>query len=78
MENKKYNFSILIFNIQSKHNVKSIINPALSFDFDKILQQFYSNKKNKAVINEKFFVFENLEELKEYIKKIIFLYGVLK
>ena len=70
MENKKYNFSILIFNIQSKHNVKSIINSALSFDCDKILiigkdkkvlQQFYSNEKNKTVINEKFIVFENLK-----------------
>ena len=78
MENKKYNFSILIFNIQSKHNVKSIINTALTFDCDKILiigkdkkvlQQFYSNEKNKEVINEKFIVFENLDELKEYIKK---------
>ena len=86
MENKKYNFSILIFNIQSKHNVKSIINSALSFDCDKILiigkdkkvlQQFYSNEKNKTVIDEKFIVFENLEELKEYIKKNnIFVCGV--
>ena len=78
MEKKKYNFSVLIFNIQSKHNVKSIINTALSFNCDKILiigkdkkvlQQFYSNEKNQKIINEKFIVFNNLEELKEYIKK---------
>ena len=34
-KSKKYNFSVLIYNIQSKHNVKSIINTALSFDCDK-------------------------------------------
>ena len=38
MEKEKYNFSVLIFNIQSKHNVKSIINTALSFNCDKILK----------------------------------------
>ena len=78
MENKKYNFSVLIFNIQSKPNVKSIINTALSFNCDKILiigkdkkvlQQYYSNEKNQNIINEKFIVFNTLEELKEYIKK---------
>ena len=78
MEKEKYNFSVLIFNIQSKHNVKSIINTALSFNCDKILiigkdkkvlQQYYSNEKNKEIINEKFIVFNDLEELKEYVKK---------
>ena len=72
------NFSVLIYNIQSKHNVKSIINTALSFNCDKILiigkdkkvlQQYYSNEKNQNIINEKFIVFNTLEELKEYIKK---------
>ena len=86
MENKKYNFSVLIFNIQSKHNVKSIINTALSFNCDKILiigkdkkvlQQFYSNEKNQSIINEKFVIFNGLEELKEYIKKNnIFVCGI--
>ena len=75
---KKYNFSVLIYNIQSKHNVKSIINTALSFDCDKILiigkdkkvlQNYYSNEKNKSIINEKFIIFNNLEELKEYTTK---------
>ena len=86
MENKKYNFSVLIFNIQSKHNVKSIINTSLSFNCDKILiigkdkkvlQQFYSNEKNQLIINEKFLIFNDLEELKEYIKKNnIFVCGI--
>ena len=75
---KKYNFSVLIYNIQSKHNVKSIINTALSFDCDKILiigkdkkvlQNYYSNEKNQSIINEKFIIFSNLDELKEYITK---------
>ena len=86
MEKEKYNFSVLIFNIQSKHNVKSIINTALSFNCDKILiigkdkkvlQQYYSNEKNQNIINEKFIVFNTLEELKEYIKKNnIFVCGI--
>ena len=86
MENKNYNFSVLIFNIQSKHNVKSIINAALSFNCDKILiigkdkkvlQQYYLNENNKNIINEKFIIFNNLEDLKEYIKKNnIFVCGV--
>ena len=78
MENKKSKFSVLIFNIQSKHNVKAIINSALSFNCDKILiigkekkvlQQYYSNENNKSIINDKFIIFNNLDELKEYIKK---------
>ena len=77
-KSKKYNFSVLIYNIQSKHNVKSIINTALSFDCDKILiigkdkkvqQNYYSNEKNQSIINEKFIIFSNLDELKEYITK---------
>ena len=86
MDNRKYNFSVLIFNIQSKHNVKSIINTALSFNCDKILiigkdkkvlHQYYLNENNKNIINEKFIIFNNLDDLKEYIKKNnIFVCGV--
>ena len=88
MENKinKYNFSVLIYNIQSKHNVKSIINTALSFDCDKILiigkdkkvlHNYYSNEKNQSTIQEKFIIFSNLDELKEYIaKNKIFVCGI--
>ena len=86
MDNKNYNFSVLIFNIQSKHNVKSIINTALSFNCDKILiigkdkkilHQYYSNENNQNIINDKFIIFNNLEDLKEYIKKNnIFVCGV--
>ena len=87
MENKKYNFSVLIFNIQSKHNVKSIINSALSFNCDKILiigkdkkvlQNYYSNENNKSIIEDKFIIFNNFDELKEYIKKIINMFVVYK
>ena len=86
MKKKNFNFSVLIFNIQSKHNVKSIINTALSFNCDKILiigkdkkvmQQYYSNENNKSIIDAKFVIFDGLEDLKEYIKKNnIFVCGV--
>ena len=86
MEKKKYKFDVLIFNIQSKHNVKSIINTALSFNCDKIiiigkdkkvLKTYYSEEKNQNIIKDKFIIFNDLEELKKYIKENnIFVCGV--
>ena len=86
MENKKFKFYVLIFNIQSKHNIKSIINTALSFDCykiliigkdKKVLQRYYSEDKNQSIINDKFIIFNNIEELKIYIKENnIFVCGI--
>ena len=73
MEKKNFNFYLLIYNFQSKHNIKTLIQTALNFNCHKflVLGDIKKNvlkiiEKNNE-IKEKFEFFDEIEQLKNYL-----------
>ena len=73
MEKKNFNFYLLIYNFQSKHNIKTLIQTALNFNCHKflVLGDIKKNvlkiiEKNQE-IKEKFEFFDEIEQLKNYL-----------
>ena len=79
MEKKeKYKFYLLIYNIQSKHNIKTLVQSALNFgcykilvlgNNKKVLNNCFEKEKKIEEFKHYFEYFENIEELKKYIKE---------
>jgi tRNA G18 (ribose-2'-O)-methylase SpoU len=75
MKKNNFNFYLLIYNIQSKHNIKTLIQTALNFNCHKflilgnikttLLKIFQNNKE----IQNKFEFFEEIEQLKNYLSE---------
>ncbi len=75
MKKNNFNFYLLIYNIQSKHNIKTLIQTALNFNCHKflilgnikttLLKIFQNNKE----IQNKFEFFEEIEQLKIYLSE---------
>ena len=73
MKKKNFNFYLLIYNFQSKHNIKTLIQTALNFNCHKflVLGDIKKNvlkiiEKNQE-IKEKFEFFDEIEQLKNYL-----------
>ena len=75
MKKNNFNFYLLIYNIQSKHNIKTLIQTALNFNCHKflilgnikktLLKIFQNNKE----IQNKFEFFDEIEQLKIYLSE---------
>ena len=77
-KNKKFNFYLLIYNLQSKHNIRTLIQTALNFDCHKflvlgnnkkILNKIFEKEKKFQEIKENFEYFEDIEQLKKYLNE---------
>lgn len=83
---KKYEFYVLIFNIQSRHNINTIIRSAVSFGCTKflvlgkdkkVLSKFLEKENSPLKSFIHFEYFETSEELRQYLKdNNIYAYGV--
>ena len=79
MEKEKYNFYLLIYNIQSRHNIKELVKSALSFGCKKflvlgkdkkVLNKYFEGENSRIdKIKNYFEEFEDIESLKKYIKE---------
>jgi tRNA G18 (ribose-2'-O)-methylase SpoU len=75
MKKNNFNFYLLIYNLQSKHNIKTLIQTALNFNCHKFLilgnikntlsKLFFNNKE----IQNKFEFFDEIEQLKIYLSE---------
>lgn len=77
-DNKKYEFYVLIFNIQSRHNINTIIRSAASFGCTKflvlgkdkkVLSKFLEKESSPLKSYIQFEYFETSEELRQYMKE---------
>ena len=75
---EQYKFYVLIFNIQSRHNINTIIRSAISFGCNnflvlgkdrKVLNKFLEKEHSPFMNNVKFDYFESYDELKQFLKE---------
>ena len=79
MYKNNFSFYLLIYNIQSRHNIKILIKSAISYNCKKFLvigkekkvleKLFKGEKEMTSKIKDYFEYFEDIESLKKYLKE---------